>query len=95
MEVDARALRASGRGLVLFCLFILIRGLLLVVHEVTKSFAFYGYGPDMVFFALKSVVGVAYLGVAGLFAIAEIRDRPAENERLDAFAQRLNAFLSR
>lgn len=95
VETDPRALRASGRGLVLFCFFLLLRGLLLVVHEVTKSFALYGYGPDMVFFALKSAIGLGYLGVSCYFAIGEIRDRPALHESLDSFAQRLNGFLSR
>lgn len=94
-ESDARSLRAAGRGLVLFCWFLFARGVIFAVHEITKSFALYGYLTDLSFFAAKSLAGLAYLG-AGLFlSIRELQDQPAESAAIDNFSNRLNGFLSR
>lgn len=95
IDSETRALRASGRGLVLFCLFLAFRGLLFVAHEITKSFALYGYLPDMAFFVMKSIGGLAYLGVGLYLAVSEIRDQEPVVQGLDRQAERLNAFLSR
>ncbi len=95
VEDDARSQRASGRGLILFCWFLAARAVIFVAHEITKSFALYGYVPDLIFFALKSVVGLAYLGYGLFLAVSEVRDQSPSCDQLDRQAERLNSFLSR
>ncbi len=95
IETDVRSQRAAGRGLMLFAWFLAGRALLFVAHEVTKSFALYGYVPDLIFFALKSIMGLVYLGYGLFLAVSEVRDQSVDAAGLDRQAERLNSFLSR
>lgn len=95
VETDPRTLRASGRGMMLFFWFLAARGVLFAAHEITKSFALYGYVPDLIFFGLKSLIGLGYLGYGLFLAVAEVRDQSAAAGVLDRQAERLNSFLSR
>lgn len=95
IEQGDRARTAAGRGLVLLLAFLGYHAIVLLGFEILKSFLSVSFALDMVNFTLKSIGGLAYLGIGVYLAIQEVRNTPVAVATLDARAKYLESVLNR
>ncbi len=95
VETGQRELRASGRGLAALLGFVAGHTIVLLIRELVRAFIVPGYGIEMVFFVLKSLIGLAYLFVTCFLAFREYKEQEVAIAILDRAAERVDAILSK
>jgi hypothetical protein len=95
IEVDDRIRRSALRSMILFYLYLIATGVLLLAFDRVASGRDPNYYASIVIYFIQMASTLSYIGFSFRLAFLEWRERPAPNLFIDRFAEDLIAIFNR